>query len=58
MTVPVGAGAYLVWAGRHREWPFGSRVVHEQYLTAEAAGEQPDDEQLPAWAEAADSGRP
>jgi fructoselysine transporter len=49
----VGTGAYLLWARRHGEWPFGPRQIHEQYLAAEAAGYSPDDEQLAAWSESA-----
>jgi fructoselysine transporter len=52
LWVVVGVGAFLLWARRHREWPFGPRQIHEQYLAAEAAGYSPDDEELAAWAEA------
>jgi fructoselysine transporter len=51
--VAVGTGAYLLWARRHGEWPFGPKQIHEQYLAAEAAGINPDDEELVPWVEAA-----
>jgi len=50
--VVVGTGAYLLWARRHGEWPFGPKQIHEQYLAAEAAGYSPDDEELAPWVEA------
>ncbi len=35
LWVVVGTAAFLVWARRKREWPFGPKHVEEQYLHAD-----------------------
>lgn len=37
----LGVIAFLIWASREKQWPFGEKMIHEPYLTEqENAGSQ------------------
>ena len=46
LWVVAGVGAFLLWAGSKREWPFGPKHIQERYLHADEALLEVDEEEL------------